>query len=200
MCSCAQARPTHVAAEKRASGHAVRVTCAGLLGCNWLYLLDSAKRRVLQPGAAVHSRRGFTHTVDSRRGTARAGLLDAYLLDLAKRRGLQPGAANASPCGGSTRVVDSRHSTARAGLLGCNWLYLLDLAKRRVLQPGAAVVPAGATLFCAGVQALTGNVSGFDFSGLNTYRRTPSRDLSKVTSLLSLPDRQQTCQPVSGDS
>ena len=99
---------------------------------------------------------------------------------------LQPGAANASPCGGSTRLVDSRHSTARAGLLGCNWLYLLELAKRRVLQPGAAVVPAGATLFCAGIQALTGSVSGFDFSGLNTYRRTPSCELSKVMSLLSL--------------
>lgn len=75
--------------------------------------------------------------------------------------------------------------TTCAGLLGCNWLYLLDLAKRRVLQPGAAVVPAGATLFCAGIEALTGSVSGFDFSGLNTYRRASGCELSNFVSFSS---------------
>ena len=39
-----------------------------------------------------------------------------------------------------------------------------------MLQPGAAVVPAGATLFCVGIEALTGRIAGLDFSGLNTYR------------------------------
>ena len=42
-----------------------------------------------------------------------------------------------------------------------------------MLQPGAAVVPAGGTLFCVGIEAITGSVSGFDFSGLNTYRCAP---------------------------
>ncbi|KAK9836263.1 hypothetical protein WJX81_000365 [Elliptochloris bilobata] len=102
-----------------------------LLGCNWLYLLDLAKRRVQQPSAAVMI-----------------------------------------PC-----------------LLGCNWLYLLDLAKRRVLQPGAAVVPAGATLFCVGIEALTGDVSGFDFSGLNTYRWETN---ARAVHLADMPHRVLT--------
>lgn len=40
-----------------------------------------------------------------------------------------------------------------------------------MVAPGAAVVPAGATLYCMGVEVATGSVSGFDLSGVNTYRR-----------------------------
>lgn len=57
-----------------------------------------------------------------------------------------------------------------AGLLGDGFPYLLELCRRRVVAPGAAVVPAGATLYCMGVEVATGAVGGFDLSGMNTYR------------------------------
>ena len=63
-----------------------------------------------------------------------------------------------------------RPSAAWAGLLGSNWLYLLDMAKKNVLQPNATVIPAAATLYCAGIEARTGDVAGFDFSAFNKYR------------------------------
>lgn len=74
-------------------------------------------------------------------------------------------------CEGAT----SAHSSADvrltcAGLLGSNWLYLLDMAKKNVLQPNAIVIPAAATLYCAGIEARTGDVAGFDFSAFNKYR------------------------------
>ena len=61
------------------------------------------------------------------------------------------------------------------GLFGDGYTYLLELARRRVVQPGATVVPAGATLYCMGVEALTGMVGGgtgggVDCSELNKYR------------------------------
>ncbi len=96
-----------------------------------------------------------------------------YLPSLAKRGLRQPGAAVVPAHSPMPRLIlfSETLTLPQAGLLGCNWLYLLDLAKRRVLQPGAAIIPASAMLFCVGIEALTGTVSGFDFSGLNTYRR-----------------------------
>lgn len=47
---------------------------------------------------------------------------------------------------------------------------MLDLAKRKVVQPGAAVVPSAATLYCMGIEALTGTVVGFNMTPMNTYR------------------------------
>lgn len=57
-----------------------------------------------------------------------------------------------------------------AGLLGDGFPHLLDLARRRVVQPGATVVPAAATVYCVGIEALTGQVAGFDLSPMNAYR------------------------------
>ena len=57
-----------------------------------------------------------------------------------------------------------------AGLLGDGLPYLLELARRRVVQPGATVVPSAATLYCMGIEALTGQVAGFDLSSFNKYR------------------------------
>lgn len=54
--------------------------------------------------------------------------------------------------------------------MGDDFPYLLELARRRVVQPGAVVVPAAATLYCMGIEALTGEVGGFDFSPLDAYR------------------------------
>ncbi len=64
------------------------------------------------------------------------------------------------------------HSTPSpfAGLVGDGFPYLLELARRQVLQPDATVLPAGATLYCMGVQAVTEDVCGFDFSDFNKYR------------------------------
>lgn len=59
---------------------------------------------------------------------------------------------------------------ATPGLLGDGWLYILELARRHVIQPGAAVVPAGATLYCAGVELPPSEAAGFDFTALDKYR------------------------------
>lgn len=47
---------------------------------------------------------------------------------------------------------------------------MLELAGRSVVAPGATVVPAAATLYCMGIEALTGRVAGLDMSPMNTYR------------------------------
>lgn len=57
-----------------------------------------------------------------------------------------------------------------AGLLGDGFPYLLNLARRRVVQPGAAVIPSAATVYCMGIEVLTGEVAGFNLSAMNTYR------------------------------
>ena len=57
-----------------------------------------------------------------------------------------------------------------AGLLGDCVVPLLSMASRNVLQPGATVVPAAATVYCMGVEALTSEVRGFDFKAFNKYR------------------------------
>ncbi len=59
---------------------------------------------------------------------------------------------------------------AAAGLVGDGWLHLLELAKRNVVQPGAAVVPAAATLYCAGVELPPSSAAGFDLTALDKYR------------------------------
>ena len=61
-----------------------------------------------------------------------------------------------------------------AGLLGDRVGTLLGMAGRNVLQPGATVVPAAATVYCIGIEALTSDVRGFDFSKFNRYRRVPA--------------------------
>lgn len=55
-------------------------------------------------------------------------------------------------------------------MIGNNFLGLLDLCKRKVLQPDCRIVPAAATMFCMGVEILTPNAAGFDFSALDKYR------------------------------
>ncbi|KAL4451864.1 hypothetical protein ABPG75_007526 [Micractinium tetrahymenae] len=57
-----------------------------------------------------------------------------------------------------------------AGLLGDQFPYMLDLVRRCVVAPSAAVVPAAATLYCMGIEVLTGRVAGLDMSPMNTYR------------------------------
>jgi protein arginine N-methyltransferase 7 len=57
-----------------------------------------------------------------------------------------------------------------AGLLGDHVGRLLAMASRSVLQPGATVVPAAATVYCMGIEALTSDVRGFDFKAFNKYR------------------------------
>ena len=41
---------------------------------------------------------------------------------------------------------------------------------RSVIQPGAIVVPAAATVYCVGVEAMSSKVDGYDFSPVNKYR------------------------------
>lgn len=62
------------------------------------------------------------------------------------------------------------YTPVSTGLLGDGFPYLLDLARRRVVQPGATVVPAAATLYCMGVEVLTGDVEGFNMASMNAYR------------------------------
>ena len=57
-----------------------------------------------------------------------------------------------------------------AGLMGDEFPYLLEMARRKAVQPGSPVVPSAATLYCMGIEAMTGQVSGFDLSAINTYR------------------------------
>lgn len=57
-----------------------------------------------------------------------------------------------------------------AGLLGGNCLQLLQRVRQQVARPGAVVMPASATVYAMGLQLLTGQVLGFDFSPLNRFR------------------------------
>ena len=41
---------------------------------------------------------------------------------------------------------------------------------RSVIHPGAIVVPAAATIYCVGVEAMSSKVDGFDLSPINKYR------------------------------
>ena len=75
-----------------------------------------------------------------------------------------------------------------AGLLGDRVGTLLGMAGRNVLQPGATVVPAAATVYCVGIEALTSDVHGFDFSAFNKYRRV-------ISACASLPRCIQLTRP-----
>lgn len=79
--------------------------------------------------------------------------------------------------------------TTTVGLLGDGFPYLLELARKRVVQLGATVVPAGATLYCMGLEVATEKVAGFDLSGMNAYRCTVRLDLL-------LPAELWVCKPV----
>jgi type III protein arginine methyltransferase len=57
-----------------------------------------------------------------------------------------------------------------AGLTGDQFPYLLDLTRKKVVQPGATVVPAAATMYCMGIEALTTEVEGVKVSSFNAYR------------------------------
>ena len=70
-----------------------------------------------------------------------------------------------------TPVMPRSLPTTPPGLLGDGFPYLLELARRRVVQPGATVVPAGASLYCMGLEVATGTVAGFDMSCMDAYRR-----------------------------
>jgi protein arginine N-methyltransferase 7 len=76
-----------------------------------------------------------------------------------------------------------------AGLFGDGAVGLLELARRRVARPGAAAVPAAATLYACGVEALTGSVEGFDFSALDRYRWTEGYEAVRLE---ALPHRRLT--------
>ena len=56
------------------------------------------------------------------------------------------------------------------GFLGENFMPLLEKAKRTVLQSDYRVVPAAASVYCMGIEALTSDVQGFDFSLFNKHR------------------------------
>ena len=68
------------------------------------------------------------------------------------------------------RHVSSAAQATPSGLLADGFPWLLDLTRRKVVQPGAAVVPSAATLYCMGIQALTGRVAGFNMTHMNTFR------------------------------
>jgi protein arginine N-methyltransferase 7 len=76
-----------------------------------------------------------------------------------------------------------------AGLFGDGAVRLLELARRRAARPGAAAIPAAATLYACGVEALTGSVEGFDFSALDRYRWA---DGYEAVRLEALPHRRLT--------
>lgn len=61
-------------------------------------------------------------------------------------------------------------SAAPAGLLADGFMWLLELTQRKVVTPGATVVPSAATLYCMGIEALTGHVAGFNMTPMNTFR------------------------------
>ena len=74
-------------------------------------------------------------------------------------------------CCGSIRLTPVyANLCVSAGLTGDGFLYLLETVKRKVVQPNARVVPAGATLYCMGLEILTPRVLGFDLSPLDQYR------------------------------
>eukprot|EP00887_Chlorella_sp_A99_P001822 scaffold19.g1822.t1 len=76
-----------------------------------------------------------------------------------------------------------------AGLLGDSFAYLLELARKQVVQPGATVVPAAATVYCCGVELLTGHVAGFNFSEMNKHRWEADYE---AVNLNDLPHRRLT--------
>ncbi|KAL4424877.1 hypothetical protein ABPG77_002100 [Micractinium sp. CCAP 211/92] len=76
-----------------------------------------------------------------------------------------------------------------AGLLGDQIPYMLELARRSVVAPGATVVPAAATLYCMGIEALTGRVAGLDMSPMNTYRWDAGYE---AVNLADIPHRRLT--------
>ena len=57
-----------------------------------------------------------------------------------------------------------------AGLTGDQVLFLLESVKRNVAASSCGVVPAAATIYCAGVESYTSEVDGFDMSSFNKYR------------------------------
>jgi protein arginine N-methyltransferase 7 len=70
-----------------------------------------------------------------------------------------------------------------AGLTGDQFPYLLDLTRKKVVQPGATVVPAAATLYCMGIEALTTEVEGVKVSGMNAYRWDSSYQAVKLNEM-----------------
>jgi hypothetical protein len=80
-------------------------------------------------------------------GAPRTGVLhaDAALLELADFGGLLP------PRGADVIVADVFDPT----LVGWQGLQLLAAARRKLLAPGGRIVPAGATVWAAGVQAVS---------------------------------------------
>ena len=67
-------------------------------------------------------------------------------------------------------IMSQDFSGLCAGLLGDGVQYLLEMVKRKVVQPTARVVPAAATMYCMGIEAVTPPVLGFDMSALDQYR------------------------------
>lgn len=76
-----------------------------------------------------------------------------------------------------------------AGLTGDQFPYLLDLTRKKVVQPGATVVPAAATLYCMGIEALTTEVEGVKLSSFNAYRWDASY---QAVNLKDMPHRVLT--------
>lgn len=57
-----------------------------------------------------------------------------------------------------------------AGLTGDHVLSMLECARRQLCASSCAVVPAAATVYCAGIEAYTNEVAGFNMSAFNKYR------------------------------
>jgi len=57
-----------------------------------------------------------------------------------------------------------------SGLTGDQVLFLLESAKKKLCASSYSVVPAAATIYCAGVEAYTSEIDGFNMSAFNKYR------------------------------
>ena len=57
-----------------------------------------------------------------------------------------------------------------AGLTGDHVLFLVEAARRNLASSTCAVVPAAATIYCAGIEAYTSEIDGFNMSAFNKYR------------------------------
>lgn len=57
-----------------------------------------------------------------------------------------------------------------AGLTGDDVLDMIEAARKQLSASTCAVVPAAATIYCAGIEAYTSEVDGFNMSAFNKYR------------------------------
>ncbi len=110
---------------------------------------------------------GFTHSSSSSSSSAAATAAAAQKISVVhKDVALLQRGHEVRPLGVNIVIADMFD----AGLTGDQFPYLLDLTRKKVVQPGATVVPAAATLYCMGIEALTSEVEGVKLSSMNAYR------------------------------